>query len=132
MGIVETLKEEHATLVAALGAVDSSKIGTEEGNKELFGIKDALLAHLAHEDSDFYPDMKKAAQSNESIAQMIKEFEDDMKTITTAVLAFFDKYTSESSGDAFASDFGELVSNLKQRILMEEDVLFKAYDELSA
>jgi len=130
MAIVEQLKEEHAILVAALGAVDSSKIGTAEGNKALFDIKNALLAHLANEDSDFYPEMKKAAKSDTHIANLLKESEEAMSKITTAVLAFFDQYTSDSVGDKFEEDFAALVTNLKQRILMEENVLFKAYDDL--
>jgi len=132
MTIVEELKQEHVTLVNALGNVDGTKIGTKEGNEVLFSIKSALLAHLAHEDADFYPEMKKAAENQSAIANMLKEFEDDMNKITASVLVFFDKYTSESTGDSFTVDFNKLVTSLKQRILMEEDVLFESYKELKA
>jgi iron-sulfur cluster repair protein YtfE (RIC family) len=118
-------------LVAALGGVNAQIIGTEEGNKMLFGIKDALLSHLSHEGKDFYPVLKKAAENDKKLAEILEEFSDDMVKISGAVLAFFDKYTSASVGDEFSKDFSEIVSNLTERIALEEDILFTAFERAS-
>ncbi|MCK5242090.1 hemerythrin domain-containing protein [bacterium] len=128
MAVIEDLRKEHQTLVTALGGVDAQMIGTEEGNKTLFGIKEALLAHLSHEDTDFYPVLKKAAETDKKLAKTLEEFADDMAHISKAVLDFFDQYTSASTGAEFSKDFAEIVSNLKERIAMEEDVLFTAFE----
>ena len=130
MAVVADLKKEHQVLVSALGGVDPKVIGTEEGNKLLFGIKDALLAHLQHEDDDFYPVLKKAAEKDKRLADTLEEFADDMSKISKAVLAFFDKYTSTSTGDEFSKDFAIIVSNLGERIAMEEKILFAAYENV--
>lgn len=130
MSIVEKLRNEHQTLVAALGTVDSSKIGTEEGNEVLFNIKSALLQHLKHEDDEFYPLLKDAALTDAELAKTLNTFEKDMEKISAAALDFFEKYTSTSSSETFKEDFGLLVENLAQRIAMEEEVLFAAHDKI--
>ncbi|WDD98065.1 hemerythrin domain-containing protein [Thalassomonas actiniarum] len=129
--LIKALVAEHLEITQALNRVKQLGIQSQEGRDTLLAAKKGLLAHLEKEDRLLYPALNRAAQSNESLKRTLAVFAADMNQVSSSALAFFDKYASDSSGIAFAKDFGGLFATLSQRIRKEENILYKKYDEVS-
>lgn len=122
--LVSELKSDHQKLVAMLTEVKSKGITSKEGVQILMSTKATLLAHLKKEDTYLYPELKVAAEKDPNLKHTLDVFAKDMSGITTQVMAFFDKYSTASSGMEFAKDLGGLISTLGNRIQREENALY--------
>lgn len=127
MELIQTLKNEHRELVAALKEIQQKGIVSPDGRKVFFVIREKLLAHLKHEDEEFYPRLRKAAERDKSLNELLNVFARDMKQITDTAQNFFKKYSKESTGVEFAGDLGKLFVMLGNRISREENILFAAF-----
>ncbi len=129
--LVAELKKEHAAIVAILGEIKAKGIGSKEAQHKLQLAKNGLLGHLRKEDERLYPALRKAAQTDDKVRQMLDSFAAEMAEVSKAALAFFEKYQSGGDGIEFARDFGRLVGTLASRIRNEESILYAAYDSIA-
>jgi hypothetical protein len=127
--LIDALKKEHAALLATLEEVSKLGVGSDEGRKKFFGAKKLLIAHLEREDREVYPKLDKADGQSRKTAQ---EFDKEIKQLTGAVLAFFDKYGSDANGFDFSRECGKLIGTLKVRIRREEQLLYPAFERIAA
>lgn len=74
--------------------------------------------------------MRKAAETNEGLRLLLRDFAKDMEGISAFAMKFFDKYNFGGSGIEFGRDFGTLTATLKSRISREETILYKEYDKV--
>ena len=130
--LVDTLKAEHANIVKMLTRVGELGVNTDEGRKTLHSAKTGLLSHLGREDDHLYPALVEAAKHDPVIQDALDVFLEDMKGVSAAALAFFEKVENGGGGDALADDFSHLVEVLAQRIRKEEAVIYEMYDQLEA
>ncbi|MGX5175370.1 hemerythrin domain-containing protein [Aliikangiella sp. IMCC44653] len=128
--LVEELKQEHKAIVHNLNQIKALGVTSEEGQKKLALAKAGLLAHLRKEDEKLYPKMKIEAAANPELKRTLDLFGKDMDKVSSAALAFFDKYAGGGSGLEFAKDFGLLIATLTQRIHKEENVLYEKYNQI--
>jgi hypothetical protein len=128
--LVEELKKQHVAILQIFGEIQSLGIESKEGQAKMQAAKTGLLAHLGKEDKEFYPVMRKAAETDNRLRMLLRDFAQDMEKISGFALKFFDKYAGGGSGIEFAKDFATLASTLKSRISREETILYKEYDEI--
>lgn len=128
--LIDELKQDHVVLVETLNKIKSLGITSEEGQKLLIAAKGALLAHLAKEDKELYPTLRKAAESDASLQSTLDFYAKDMDEISKAALEFFDKYSDGGTGLEFAKDLGGLFGSLGTRVRKEESTLYVKYNEL--
>lgn len=132
MALIEQLKNEHALLADVLNKVRDMGIVTKEGHDLLVEAKQGLLNHLALEDRELYPVLRKGAEKSPALAHTMEVFARDMEGITAVALGFFSKYEASGSGLEFAKDIGRLLGALQNRIAKEETILFEEYRKLQA
>lgn len=128
--LTDKLRREHAAIIEALSTVSELGIGTKEGVAVLLGAKHLLLNHLAREDRELYPVLRRAATDNAELRKTIEYFTHDMEAVSQTVLDFFAKYEKGGSGLTFGSDFGKLMAQLSARISREESRLYMLFDKL--
>ncbi|GKT11237.1 MAG: hypothetical protein ISEC1_P0200 [Thiomicrorhabdus sp.] len=128
--LIDELKNDHANMAAALTEIKTLGITSEEGQKLLFTIKTSLLAHLAKEDRELYPVLKKAAETDPALQRTLDMYAADMDEISQAALAFFAKYSGGGSGMEFAKDLGGLFAKLGTRIRKEETTLYEKFNAI--
>ncbi len=74
--------------------------------------------------------LRRAAEGDAHLARILEMFAADMDEVPAGCLEFFEKYAGGGEGLEFAGDFGRLYATLSHRISREENILYKAYDEL--
>ncbi len=127
---VNGFKASHQEAASLLGQIDK-----ESGQKRadaLNSLKDALLTHVGEENSVIQEaiDKPEAGQAFKASAQ---RFMDELGSIAqTALLPFFDKYTSPDVVDSvsFANDFSGIKSALADRIAFEEGRFYPELEKL--
>lgn len=105
---------------------------SEEGHNRLMAAKKGLLSHLKREDEELYPALEKAAQDDPKMNKVLKDFNDDMSSVSVSALEFFAKHCLPSSPKEFAVDYEQLANTLIERIEKEEAVIYKYYDQLDS
>ncbi|MCP3920995.1 MAG: hemerythrin domain-containing protein [Desulfobacterales bacterium] len=128
--LINDLTNEHQTVIGILNEVASLNIASDEAREKLKTVKDALINHIKKEDSQLYPFLNKQAETNTSLKSKLNMFAKDMDSVTKSVFEFFDNYENEESNHEFAKSFGRLVGMLKTRIMKEEKVIYKEYENL--
>lgn len=130
LDLISELKYEHSQITATLRNVINVGINSEEGRNLLFTAKSHLLEHLKKEDVSLYPVLWEAAKNSNDLKDMLDLYANDMVAVSKMALEFFDKY--ESGGDAleFNKDYTKLFKILTNRIIKEETVIYKKYEEL--
>ncbi len=61
---------------------------------------------------------------------MTGEFSSEMESISKVAINFFNKYKTDSKSLEFAADLGKLIAPLRSRAQKEENILYKAFDEI--
>ncbi len=75
--LIDKMKNDHQELVKILE--DVKKLGvTPAGLAKLKAAKAGLLAHLKHEDTDLYPKLRAAANSDPALKSMLDLFAKEM------------------------------------------------------
>jgi hypothetical protein len=77
-----------------------------------------------------YPVLQKEAERDNNLNHILEIFAEDMSHITKEVENFFNKYEDKNFGDDFYSDLGKLCAEISQRIIHEEEIIYKIYEEL--
>ena len=132
--LTDELKAEHAFVAKVLEEVREVGIMSKEGQEKFISVKDGLLGHLAKEDAQLYPKLKKAADRNVELGRTLRSFSDEMVGLSEAIVAFFDKYidADQSLEEGFFTDYTKILGALKVRIGKEEAILYEEYDKLEA
>lgn len=125
--LIDEFKKDHVELVSTLNKVKELGITTKEGQARLLVAKEGLLAHLKKEDAQLYPFLKKEAESDSGLKNLLDTFAKDMDNISKSALDFFAKYANGGSTVEFAKDFGTLTASLSKRIRQEENLLYPEY-----
>lgn len=128
--LIDELKKDHAVLLDTLNKIKSLGISSADGQAALVSVKTTLLSHLKKEDLQLYPVLKKAANSDKKLTQILEIYANDMENISKFIFEFFDKYSKGGSGLSFAADFGKLFATLSNRIRREEEILYSEYEKL--
>ncbi len=126
---VDGFKATHQAAAGLLGKIDS-----ESGQQRvdtLNSLKEALLGHVAEENRIIKEAMGKS--DDESFKSAAQSFMDELGSVAqTALLPFFDKYSSASAVDSgdFANDFSGIKSALADRIAFEEGKFYPELEKL--
>jgi len=127
--LVEQLKGEHQELIMLLSEMRENIFNPEKVIELLKNHKDLLIKHLKLEDEKMYPVLYEKAKDDMSLQITLKTFASDMEEITKFVIDFYNKYENVDSitnnKEAFIGDFAKFRVRLKERIVREEEVLFK-------
>lgn len=126
--LVKKLKMDHAKIAFFFSEILEFGVTSEEGQKRLLDTKATLLAHLKKEDDELYPVLWEKAESNHRLKLKLEAFANDAGNVTSAILAFFEKYAGGQHGD-LEFDFNEAYLILIKRILAEENELFPEYEQ---
>ena len=128
--LVEELKKGHSLVIEALNQARKLGIDTKEGQNEILSAKDTILAHMKKEDEEFYPVLRKAAESNSKLNELIAEFDKDIKEISHYSIEFFDNKNAVM-GSNLAAETEKFIAILDRRILREETFLFEEFKKLT-
>ena len=128
--LVEELKKGHSLVIETLKQARKLGIDTKEGQNEILSAKDTILGHMKKENEEFYPVLRKAAESNGKLKELIAEFDNDINEISHYSSEFFDN-KNVAMGSNFASEVENFIAILDRRILREETFLFKEFEKLN-
>ncbi len=129
--LIEELKKEHSEIAATLNEVKELGINSKEGQAKLMSAKVSLLAHIKKEEDQFYPVLRKEAESNKQLESILDSLAVGMMEVSRIALEFFDKYSRGVSGKEFPKEFESLLVALGKRIRNEEDILFPEYEKIN-
>ncbi|HEX8948562.1 MAG TPA: hemerythrin domain-containing protein [Dissulfurispiraceae bacterium] len=126
----DELKKEHTAMVAILDEVWKLGLGSSESRNVLVAARETFVNHLEKEERELYPPLRKAAETNSNVRELVDALARDIEEISHSALAFFDKYTGGGPSNEFKGDFSALYARLTIRIQQEEDMLFPTYEQL--
>ncbi len=129
--LTDELKSEHEILLKEFEKIKQLGGFTPEGKSLLFNCKKILLSHLKKEDEFLYPALKRAGIEDGTAMNLAENYISDMKSISERAVKFFDTYENEDEDVDFAVAVEFLLGSLKNRISMEETILYKKFDEIS-
>ena len=105
-------------VVTGVGLVTPLGTGVDKTWNGLLAAKSGLLAHLKKEDTQLYPVLNEAAESDANLKRTLDMLAKDMEGISKAALEFFEKYSEGGSGLEFTKDFGHLYATISLRIYL--------------
>jgi hypothetical protein len=126
---VDGFKATHQAAAGLLGQIDSES-GQQRADT-LNSLKEALVAHIGEENKVIKEAMDKSG--DDSFKSAAQSFMDELGSIAeTALLPFFDKYSSASAVDSddFTNDFGGIKGALADRIAFEEGKFYPELEKL--
>ncbi|MDP6527358.1 MAG: hemerythrin domain-containing protein, partial [Candidatus Pacebacteria bacterium] len=104
---------------------------SEEGQAKLISAKESLLEHLKKEDELLYPVLRKEAEHNEKLKELLDVFAKDMENVSRVVMDFFDKYSEDVIDSAVTNEFEHLFAAFRNRIRHEEDLLYEEHEKIN-
>lgn len=139
--LVEQLKADHVQLKQILKKTSDFTKPVADRLNYLGQIKKGLLDHLAKEDRELYPVLRKAAENNQDVRRVLELFAKDLEEVASQALAFFAKYEDVAKVSEriqtevqFAVEFGQdlerLMILLALRIGREETTLYPQFDKV--
>jgi hypothetical protein len=127
--LIAELRSEHRALATVLSELKTRGLSAE-GQALLNASKAALLAHLKKEDTFLYPELKRAADHDPELKEMLESFAIDMMQISKAAMEFFTTWTEGGDQQEFQQDLDLLIMALQSRIRREESLLYAAFEKL--
>ncbi len=131
LNLIRDLNAEHAVLSEALARIEAEGALTDAAKRMLANARSALLAHLEREEREFYPVMRKAAETNESLRSTLASMGVEMQGISARTLDLIDHWIAGKGSDTFATDVRALRDSLGDRIRREEHSLYAKYIKLA-
>lgn len=129
--LVATLRHHHAEILEIVRAITAAVAAgsSPEIRTNVDRLRTALLAHLALEDSQLYPELTKAGEESgrELSARIAKTYERNMETISVALKAFLEQYDGDFEPADFSRDWQLVSQMLSDRIASEEATLYPLY-----
>ena len=129
--LIEQLKTEHASILERLIRGNELGLGTDDGYREAWAIKDILSSHLLKEDRLFYPALRRAAKNNDDLQILLVTLDDDIKAVGSLVDEFYSSYTVKTDLPGIADKFTFVFEKLRSRMKNEEDFLFDEFLKLN-
>lgn len=135
--LVQIFRRQHVEIVTLAGAVDAALFRTDLGaaREALERLGAALTAHLALEDRELYPSLRRARATGllEVTTNVGEIFERNMESVSKALLAFLDEHRdlSDATVAKMQRDWSLVSRMLADRIDSEEEVLYPLYETLS-
>jgi len=128
--LIDEFKKDHSEIIDTLKEIKELGVLSEEGQAKLISAKESLLEHLRKEDELLYPVLKKEAEHNEKLKELLDVFAKDMENVSRVVMDFFDKYSEDVIDSAVTDEFEHLFAAFRNRIRHEEDILYEEYEKL--
>ncbi len=125
--LIRELKKEHKAILDVLAEVRAVGISSRAGREKLLAARDLLLAHMRHEDEQYYPGLREAAEGSRELKLLMDYFVDDMAAVSGKALRLFEKYGQGGHASEFAGDITILYMLLRDRIQTEEEKLFEKF-----
>lgn len=126
--LTDKLKRDHKALAEAIEEIKKLGPAHPEFSKKLNAAKLALVAHVKHEETDLYPSLKKAGETDIKVKSTLKILASDMETVTAGVLGFFAKYEKGGDPAEFTREVVRIQMNIATRIRREEESLYPLFD----
>ncbi len=89
-----------------------------------------MLEHLKKEDERLYPVLRKEAEHNKKLKEILDVFAVDMENVSRVVMEFFDKYSEEVVDSTAPGAFEDLLAAFRNRIRNEEDILYDEHEKI--
>ncbi len=128
---IKTWHKEHAQILETLLRVIQLDIFSKAGQMKLQELKRVLEAHLKSEDQNFYPVLRKAAETDPGLRRQLFLFATDMDKITAEAAVFFRKEENDPMDKDILAEFGRISTIIKSRISREENILMKEFGKLT-
>jgi hypothetical protein len=106
-------------------------ISSKTGQKKLLSSRDLLISHMNKEDEKYYPAFTRAAANNKDLKMKLDYFVRDMEVVSKKATDLFNKYSQGGDEAEFNGDFKLLYMTLKDRIRIDEETLFKKFNQIS-
>ena len=119
----EEIKKEHTVIIDNLMNMKKLNIHTKEGQLGLLSAKNDILTHIKNEDENFYPVLKKTAETNSELRETLNAFDKDMTVISKYTLDFFESIFTEKGIDLELA-LEKFVEVHTTRIKREEAILY--------
>jgi len=127
INLIRELNADHALILEALRKVKETGSLSDETRTLLRNSRELLMKHLQKEDSEFYPVLRKAAETNESLKQILKVMGIEMEELGKQALTILDTYISDGKETSFQKDMDWLITAITMRLQREEHTLYTKY-----
>jgi Hemerythrin HHE cation binding domain. len=139
---IDKFKQQHVEIISCISALRAFAKSGIQGNateiaKLIVSMSATIRLHLAVEDKVLYPALQRA--NSPSLASMAKKFQDEMKGIASAYLAFAGRWNTTTAisqkPEDFRSDANGILKILHDRMHRENVDFYpaiEAYKDLSA
>lgn len=134
MDPISQLKEEHAEILRSFNeihdAVQDKEILDFDVVSSFRVLKDVLTAHVDLEDRTVY--LKLRTSKHEDLKKLSATFSGEMTAISGNIFAFFSRYQNKDISylrklKKFNDELAKIISRVKNRVEIEESVLFPTY-----
>jgi len=129
--LIDEFKKDHSEIIDTLKEIKELGVLSEEGQAKLISAKESLLEHLKKEDELLYPVLRKEAEHNEKLKELLDVFAKDMENVSRVVMDFFDKYSEDVIDSAVTDEFEHLFAAFRNRIRHEEDILYEEHEKIN-
>ncbi len=129
--LIDEFKKDHSEIIDTLKEIKELGVLSEEGQAKLISAKESLLEHLKKEDELLYPVLRKEAEHNEKLKELLDVFAKDMENVSRVVMDFFDKYSEDVIDSAVTDEFEHLFAAFRNRIRHEEDLLYEEHEKIN-
>ncbi len=129
--LIDEFKKDHSEIIDTLKEIKELGVLSEEGQAKLISAKESLLEHLKKEDEQLYPVLRKEAEHNEKLKELLDVFAKDMENVSRVVMDFFDKYSEDVIDSAVTDEFEHLFAAFRNRIRHEEDILYEEHEKIN-
>ena len=129
--LIDEFKKDHSEIIDTLKEIKELGVLSEEGQAKLISVKESLLEHLKKEDEQLYPVLRKEAEHNEKLKELLDVFAKDMENVSRVVMDFFDKYSEDVIDSAVTDEFEHLLAAFRNRIRHEEDLLYEEHEKIN-
>jgi hypothetical protein len=121
LSLVKELNGDHRELLASIRLIQETGSLTSEVRAKLSVMKVLLARHLEKEETDFYPVMRKAAETDSALRKTLESMGSEMDVISKKALSFIAAYETGGNQDAFMNDFVIFRRALTERLTKEEN-----------
>lgn len=129
MSIIPTLREEHVEILKMFNQIDATDL-FEEKKEKINELKGFVIKHVITENEDIYPILEKS-QTPDSV-KLGKVMSSLMQSYSVDFIAAIDAILmgGSSSEKQMIDAFNESVIDIKNRIKIEELLLFPEYEKV--
>lgn len=131
INLIRELNSDHALILEALVKIKEAGNLSDETRNLLRNTKELLINHLQKEESEFYPILRKEAETNDSLKQTMKVMGIEIEEIGKQALAFLDTYIGGGTETVFKQDLDRFITTITMRLQREEHTLYSKYLKIS-